>query len=177
MSLIKQDTHPRLPLYRLIPLTQGQWTLVSLEDYEYLSRWKWNAWQCPRTKKWYAVRTERNPGPGSRRRNIWMHREVLGLKPGNPLTGDHIETRETLDNRRSNLRIATPQQQCCNQVIRKDNRSGFKGVFQVPNGKFVAYTAKNGKLIHHGTFDTITEAAAKRAAEAVKLYGDFARER
>lgn len=162
--------------FREIPLTQGQVALVDVEDYEYLSQWKWNAWRSPHTEGWYAVRTEPNPGPGSRRRNIWMHREILGLSPGDPLTGDHIETSRTLDNRRFNLRVATTHQQNTNQRLRKDNTSGYKGVYQNKRtGNYGAYTARDGYIVWHGTFATAEEAAAKRATEAARFYGEFAR--
>lgn len=178
MNLHEQVTCTRPLFYREIQLTQGQVTLVDVEDYDWLSQWKWNAWHSPKNDSWYAVRTEPNPGPGSRRRNIWMHREILGLKPGDSRTGDHIETVLTLDNRRHNLRVATPQQQCCNQRLRKDNTSGFKGVsLNKRSGRYAAYTAKNGSLVWHGSFATPEEAAAKRAQEAARAYGEFYREK
>ncbi len=51
-------------------------------------------------------RTSRTDG---KRVVLALHREVLGLVPGDGLEGDHINLRNRLDCRRSNLRIAKPQ--------------------------------------------------------------------
>lgn len=68
-----------------------------------------------------------------------MHRFVLGLEPDDPPI-DHIN-RNRLDNRRDNLRLATPK---INQQNRNPNRptsgsrqrqSKFRGVHWEPTGK------------------------------------------
>jgi hypothetical protein len=56
----------------------------------------------PNGRQVYAARRGRAGEP----KQVYLHREVLGLNPGDGLVGDHIEG-NTLDNRRCNLRRAT----------------------------------------------------------------------
>lgn len=78
-----------------------------------------------------------------------------------------------LDNRRSNLRLATTQQNNFNVGITKRNTSGYKGVYPARNG-FVATIRKSGKLYHGGTFKTALEAAKKYNELAKQYHGEFA---
>jgi hypothetical protein len=48
--------------YRTIPLTQGQFALVSAEDHEYLSQWKWCAQWSTLTQAFYAIRSVKKRG-------------------------------------------------------------------------------------------------------------------
>ena len=64
---------------RLIPLTQGQFAMVSPHRYKDLMRWKWYAWWNPTTRSYYAVRTVQMPD--GRRVSIYMCRFILGLEP------------------------------------------------------------------------------------------------
>ena len=78
---------------------------------------------------------------------------------------DHLNRRRS-DNRWSNLRQATVQENRRNAVLRHDNQSGFVGVHRQWLGKYRAYIS--GK--HLGLFVTQGEAMAARAA-ANKQYG------
>jgi hypothetical protein len=109
----------------------------------------------------------RLPGGKSPRR---LHRYLLGFPA---MSVDHIDG-NTLDNRRSNLRIATPTLSNANTGVRSDSTVGFKGVRR--NGKkFSAGVSIAGERIHLGTFDTPQEAALAYDAEAIKRFGPFAR--
>lgn len=77
------------------------------------------------------------------------------------------------DNRISNLREASFQQNCANARTRKDNSSGNKGVKRFKS-RWQARIGEGGK-IHLGTFDTRAEAAAAYAGAAKVMYGKFAR--
>src|SRR5687768_9117132 len=63
-----------------------------------------------------------------------MHRIILERKTGRPLTSnelcDHVHGK-TLDNRRSELRIATHEQNRQNRRMGKNNTTGYKGVCPV----------------------------------------------
>lgn len=86
---------------------------------------------------------------------------------------DHING-NTSDNRMSNMRLATNQQNCANQRTPKNNTSGIKGV-SARNGRWVAGIKVDGVRIHLGTFDTRERAAAAYAAAASSAFGPFAR--
>src|SRR4051812_46209749 len=86
---------------------------------------------------------------------VAMHREILGLTYGDGKIGDHVVSENTLDNRRSNLRIADPSQSSVNQHIRKDNTSGFKGsCWDKRKGKWMSYIDWRGKRRFLGYFQT-----------------------
>lgn len=83
---------------------------------------------------------------------------------------DHLN-RNSIDNRRSNLKICTHQQNLWNQGLRPNNKTGIKGVSINSNKKnrYSAIIKVNYKKIFLGNYKTIKEAAAARL-EAEKLY-------
>jgi hypothetical protein len=86
---------------------------------------------------------------------------------------DHID-RNGMNNRISNLRLATRGQNNVNSCLRKDNTTGVKGVH--PNRKgYMARVYLSGKLLHLGTFPTIEEAAEARRKAVIELHGEYAR--
>ena len=88
---------------------------------------------------------------------------------------DHINM-DRLDNRISNLREATYQQNSMNSKIQKSNKSGFKGVsFNKKLKKWVAASKLNGKQNYLGLFIT-PELAHEAYQEFVsEHHGEFAR--
>ncbi|QBR52757.1 HNH endonuclease [Erwinia sp. QL-Z3] len=86
---------------------------------------------------------------------------------------DHING-EKLDNRITNLRIASRLQNNRNVIKRKDNTSGFKGVsWQLPNKKWVARISVNRKRLTIGFFDSKEEAAEAYKQASIKYHGEF----
>jgi len=78
---------------------------------------------------------------------------------------DHIN-RDPCDDRFSNLRAVTRQQNNANTTLRKDNTSGYKGVHK-QGTKFVAQMRVGNTKISLGT-----HATAKLAAKAYKVATD-----
>lgn len=101
--------------------------------------------------------------------SILMHRIVMGMPN---MMIDHING-NGLDNRLSNLRLATPSNNATNRKYK--NKFGYRGVFQSQGLKgFQAKIKDNKKLIYIGTFDTVIEAAKAYDKEAKRLHGEFA---
>lgn len=160
--------------YLTIPLTQGQCAKVSPEDHEWLSQWKWSARWSKCTNSFYALRNSEYI-PGHRRDIILMHRQILGLEKGDKRHGDHVNL-DTLDNRRSNLRIATRSQNFHNTGLRSTNTSGFKNVSYVRRlGKYQACIRADGRNLYLGMFKTPEEAFAVASREVQERRGEFGR--
>ena len=105
-------------------------------------------------------------------RVIWLMQ--TGKDPGSNIV-DHIDG-NYYNNRFTNLRLATPHQNLCNQKRRIDNTSGLKGVsWSKERKKWQAGIFVRGKRIALGRFNTKEEAYAAYCEAARRLHGEFAR--
>jgi len=169
-------TQPLNESYRFIPLTRGQNAIVDAADFDRLCKWSWYAYWCPKTRSFIAGRAGRTTC-GEKHSTISMAREILGLRPGNPLNADH-KNHNTLDNRRENLRKCKVAQNTRNRTKHTLTSGGkLKGITW-HRGRWVAQIQirQQGKrqTIRIGRFfDPV--AAAKAYDEAAKrLHGEFA---
>jgi len=154
-----------------IPLTREQTAIVIISDYEWLNQLRWFASWAKNTQSFYARRT------GGERVTMFMHRMILGLEHEDARLADH-KNGDTLDNRRSNLRIATYSQNCANKKLRKDSTSGFNGVnFEKSMGMWLARVYFNHVEYRIGHFPTAVEARDAQIVKAKELYGEFFPER
>jgi hypothetical protein len=149
-----------------VQMNGGYKTLIDDQDAD-LGCYKWRT-SC---LKWgpYAYREEPMV-KGVRGKSVSLSRTIaarMGLPvEDRSLQVDHING-NPLDNRRANLRMATPSQNSINQKDRADNTSGFKGVhYDRSRGKWMAFIGQK-PFKNLGRFDTFEEAkAARLAAEA-----------
>ena len=148
-----------------ITLTKGRIALIDDDDFELVMQYKW----FYRTKG-YAWRLQRKGEPKPRSQQS-MHRLIMGCPEGYHI--DHING-DKLDNRRSNLRTCTRQQNASNMSIRKNNKTGLKGVCKQGNS-YVAYIKQNYKTIYLGSYKSPEEAAAAYDSAATERFGNFAR--
>ena len=154
-----------------IPLTRGLITLVDAIDAD-LASYHWYAERRNGTGNGYVAR-RRVHG-----RLILLARVVLCRMLGRELEReeevDHIN-HIPLDNRRSNLRLASRQQNVHNVGIRRNNTSGYKGVsFDKERSKWKAQIKINYRNVLLGRFDTPEEAHQAYCEAARKLHGEFA---
>ena len=144
-----------------VKLTKGMFALVDDDDYELVIRYRWHALKVYKT--WYA----RGCVEGE---IIYLHRFLLGLKPGEK--GDHKD-RNGLNNCRNNLRICTMSQNQGNRGINHGSKSGFKGVTRNKN-TWIASIFDGGRSVYLGTSDDRVELAKKYDAAAIAKFGEFA---
>jgi hypothetical protein len=138
---------------KIILSNTGNEVLVDDEDYDFLNRFHWHE-----STNGYAATGDKC---------LYMHRLVLGVS-NKEVTVDHVNGKRIRDNRKQNLRKATPSQQQANSQRRVDNTTGYKGVTK-RDGRYIARLGVNGKRIHIGNFNTAIE-AAKAYDETAKLY-------
>lgn len=170
------EKHPVMSEYcvsgnvALIPLINKKreiqgWTLVDAIDAPWITQ---NQWYL--SNQGYVVRGERREIDGNIKLvNVRLHREILSLYEGNPLTGDH-KNRNTADNRRSNLRVITGAQQSQNLPALTGKSSKYRGVCWVKRyQKWQVNVEHQGKVHYFGRYTDEDEAGevARQARLAI----------
>jgi hypothetical protein len=151
-----------------VPLTKGYEAVIDAADAPLVGKFNW----CVQVDR-KTVYAQRNDYSGGKRRTVYLHRVIMGDPDGFQV--DHRDGCG-LNNRRTNLRIATPEQNQHNQRISRASTSGFKGVcWDKRSGKWRA-KIKSGIKYHHLGYFTMPEAAHAAYAEAsARLHGEFGR--
>ena len=154
------------PSIAYVTLSQGLFALINSDDIPLIGHLNWYAHYDPLGDRYYAYSND----VGGKTRKL--HRMILDTA----LLVDH-RNRNSLDNRRQNLRAATPSQNQANAKTKINSATGFKGVWlDQKRGKYLAYVIKEGKTHYAGTsYNSALEASAARQAKAQELFGDFAR--
>ncbi|TIM70997.1 MAG: hypothetical protein E5Y58_13770 [Mesorhizobium sp.] len=156
--MIRQRTRD----YCVVPVNENgrtQWAKVSREDYEQVSQYSWSVLRSSPLRAYASGVLEG--------RRVLMHRLVRNAPPN--LMVDHANG-DTLDNRRLNLRLATPKENARNSRRHRDGVSGFKGVSKGLNGKWAAKI--NNQFI--GQYVTAEIAAVVYNDEARRRFGEWA---
>ena len=151
----------------IIPLTRGFSAIVDDTDAD-LSEMKWYASNAD-----YAVRNIRN---GVSRSTVILHRVIMSRVIGRELLQteyvDHIDG-NTMNNRRSNIRISNECGNARNRKVSKRNIIGVKGVSKHRN-KWRVRLMANGKIVNIGLFSTLEEAAMAYRSASLFYHGNFA---
>jgi len=109
---------------------------------------------------------------------LYVHRIVASLFVPNPFRHkfvDHIDGNRT-NNKSSNLRWCTPQQNCYNKSKTTSTTSSkYKGVYKKNDGTFQSHIMHNYKKFHLGTFVEEKDAAIAYNNKAKELFGEFSK--
>lgn len=122
-------------------------------DTEDINKIRYTKWKL--SGSGYAMNTPKYKG-----RTKHMSREILGVND----FVDHIN-HNTLDNRKSNLRVVTKSQ---NQM-----NANYKGVTELSSGKFGAHIKLNGKMANLGTYIDKEEAYFARWYAETVLFKEY----
>lgn len=151
-----------------IPLTRGLVALVDDEDFKWLAVHRWFA---QRANQGFVAARQIPNGTGGQAL-LLMHRAILDAPPG--LVVDHVH-HDTLDNRRSNIRVCSYSQNSQNAYSHRDSTSQYKGVFwhRVARKWAAQIRGPHGQQ-YLGLFTDEQEAARVYDERARELFGKFA---
>ena len=100
-----------------------------------------------------------------------MHRLLMGTPP---CQVDH-KNRDTLDNRKENLRLANSKKNAQNRKVRADSATGYKGVYwRAGRNKYRVVIRSEGKSKVVGHFSDPVQAARAYDKAALELFGEYA---
>lgn len=152
---------------KLIELTQGKKAIVSQEDYESVSQYKWS-YDAHNNCAVRSIFLGRDEDGKQKSITVKMHRFIMGTQKGKDT--DHING-DRLDNRRNNLRVCEHKDNQRNMKMHKDNTSGYKGVSRSREGKWVVKVGNK----YIATFNDIIDAAKRYNQEATSAHGRYAK--
>jgi hypothetical protein len=152
------------PVTCQITLSCGNVLIVDAQDLHHVNASTWRFME-KNAGKFYLVRGPRKDGVR------YLHRLIINAQSGE--TVDHING-NTLDNRRSNLRIVTQAQNNMNRRARRNGTSKFKGVQLCKStGRWRAMISDGSRYKHIGRFDKEVEAAYAYDLESLRHHGNY----
>lgn len=109
------------------------------------------------------------------KQHYFLHRFIMNCPED--MYVDHISG-DVLDNRKSNLRIVTIQQNQMNHKLHSTNTSGVSGVsWNKRSNKWHSRIIYKGKCYHLGYYDDINDAIQARYNAEMQYYGEYRRNR
>ena len=165
----KENNIARIELNRRTE--ENLWTIIDLEDLEKVINfpYTWFAKYNHTNDEYYVTASVYYPEL-KQTRPIFLHQFLTNA---NGKDVDH-ENNNTLDNRKSNLRVVEENKNSKNRKSRnRNNTSGYRNVSHI-NGKWVVQLQIDGKNKVLGKFDNVHEAGEFAEEMRQKYYGEFA---
>ena len=155
--------------FRCIKLTRGKYAIVDVEDFEQLNKYKWHCTHYSYAKRAVSKRFDK----GRRQVEVYIHKLVCPAPKG--MIVDHIN-RNSLDNRKVNLRAATQKQNVWNRkFIRKTGKTSYNGIrWDESREKWQVRLTINGRRKSFGYYADEIEAAKAYDRVAKKYRGEYA---
>lgn len=164
----KYNTYDLSNEYGIGYTSNGEEFWFDIEDYDKISKYCWYY------SDGYVVAHDID----NNKKIVFLHSLVMDV--GDGYVVDHIVHPETsenkYDNRKENLRKVTQSQNCMNQHVRSNNKSGVKGIsWAKDRGKWQAKITVNYKQIHLGFFaeDKFEDAVNARKLAEEKYFGEY----
>jgi hypothetical protein len=144
-------------------INNGMECIVDDDYWHDLSQYKWNCYMNENGKI-YSYPSSSVNGKTTKLHQ-YIYEKYIGEIPSN-LTVDHVNSKNILDVRIQNLRLADRSLQNHNRDVSKDRIDEYKGIIFRTSG----YEVKvNGKF--YGTYKTAEEAAHKANEVYITIYG------
>lgn len=145
--------------------TKGEEFYFDLEDYNKIKNYCWNMHRYKENCYIEARGIINN-------KIVKLHRLIMGVS--NPeVKIDHIN-HKTYDNRKSELRVCTNQENTMNHKIHKNNTSGKSGIsYRKDSNKWRARLWFKGKCYSLGSFNSYEEAVKFRNNKEKELFKEF----
>lgn len=144
--------------------SKGHMFLIDLEDLNKVLEYCWTV-----NSRGYVVSATR---ADKGKKGLRLHRYLMNCTD-TKLVVDHINHNPS-DNRKTNLRVCTQQQNMFNQRPNTRNKTGVKGVrFCKQANKWEARFCFDGKDRAIGYFENLADAIALRKQYEEKYYGEF----
>ncbi len=152
-----------------VVLNEGQFACIDVETIPLVKDDLWYVVKDPNFGRMYPATHRTADGKDE---FISMRAVVLGSKP----TTSYAVNWNNLDCRKVNLLDVTKAQSSCRNGPRRDNKSGYTGVFWSKEKKrFIVNIQTNGITERVGRFHALEEAVDARDRALIRLRGEFAR--
>jgi hypothetical protein len=151
-----------------VPLTKGYEAIIDAADIHLVEHWNWHAKVDGK-----LVYARQDAAVNGKKQRYSLHRAILSAPEG--MDVDHVNG-NGLDNRRSNLRLATRSENLRNRGRNRNNKSGYKGVSLFrQTGRWQARIMHNGRYHHLGFFADPKTAHDAYSEACLRYHGEFAR--
>ena len=161
---VKHDGYAEIRVHDL----NNEYRISAFIDIDDIEKCKEKKWQLRKSKTSQYVST------CIAHRGVPLHNYLMGPLPDGYDEWDHID-RDTMNNRRGNLRPARRADNVCNVEPYKNKSSKYKGVSWFKQlGKWRADIRKEGKLTYLGSFNNEEDAAIAYNDAAERVHGEFA---